>query len=617
MSDLGATLPSAPTNEEKPKRRVRPRLAEASRTTASAINDLVAVTRASGHGELADSLVDASKRWPEPQATVVVVGEAGAGRSTVVNALIGRLDPPLLPLGGSLAVVRVGSPEEVRVHTPGQPPRIGTLDAPPEILPTDSVEVVVSSIIAGDQLVLVDAPAAGPAGDPRRRVIDALVATADGVILATRADAPITAPELDLLRAARRRAGAALVVTTRTDRHRGWRSVLEESRATIQAADDRLANVRPLPLAAPLAADAIAARAAGEADAEELGRESGLDPLVAAVRDGITNDLRYLRLLALAELGSDVAEELLEERAGAGEGQPSADDPAAQLAAAQARGRTLRETTSTMLLRLADEFTLLRESVAVEVGREVAAVTTEVNDTLRHDRDIALVADLAAQLFEVSRLALDERTQRRVEAAVRKVLGELDEQMDDAEGASDAEDDESGDDASEPESKRRRRQKRVTASMRLRLAQALLSSTGGVAMLAVVGGTGGGAAETLRFGALGVGMLVGGISAAEGIRETKRQRTSQDAKARLRTVADEWRADYLATARERLLREQRAQEAALRDAIRRQIEESDARVAELQKLIAAGGVRPPEADTTKQLAEIRQRFEELVAQLSP
>lgn len=616
MSDpVGEGAATSTTTSRRPG--TRPRLAEASRTTAAAINDLVAATRRAGHDDLADQLIDASKRWPEPHATLVAVGEAGAGRTTVVNALVGRLDPPLLPLGGSLTLVRTGAEEEVRAHTPGHPPRVGTLADPPEILPTDSVEVIVRSIAAGDQLVLVDAPPAGPAGDPRRRVIDALVATADGVILATRADAPITAPEVDLLRAARARTGAALVVTTRIDRHRGWRTVLDESRATIQASDPSLANVEPLPLAAPLAADAIAAREAGEPDADDLAGESGLAALLDAVRSGITNDLRYLRLRSLAELGRGIADELLlESEATSSDASTSPEATAAEL---QARARRLREQTSPLLVRLSDEFTLLRESVAVEVGREISSVTAEVNATLRHEKDIVLVADLAEQMLEAARIGLDERTDRRVEQIVREVLGEIAElagvpaptSTGDDEPTAVETDGDSDDEASGRTADGKRRPGRVTASMRLRLVQALLSSTGGVAMLAVIGGTGGGAVESVRFGALGVGMLVGGISAAEGIRETKRQRTSQDAKTKLRSVTDHWRADYLAAVRERLLREQRAQETALREAIRHEIEQLDARATEVQKGVAGAGASAAVPD----LRALRQRLDDLAREL--
>jgi hypothetical protein len=563
---------------------------------AAAVDELAAQARGAGQPDLADRLRDAAARWPEASATVVVVGEAGAGRSTVVNALVGRLDPPLLPLGGSLAVVRTGPTEEVRAHSPGQSPRVGSIAAPPAIEVDDTVEVVLPSVAAGDRLVLVDAPAAGREGDPRRRVIDALVAEADGVILVTRADAPLTAPEVDLLRAARRRVGAALVVTTHVDRHRGWRDVIDESRATIRAGNADLEAIQNLPLAAPLAADAIAAAAAGEADADALAEESGLTGLLQAVRAGFADDLERLRVRALAEMGRDVADELLDRAA------TSASATAADVEAIRRGAEARRESLAAMLVELGDEFTLLREALPVEVGRVAADVTREVNATLSDERDAVLVPDFAAHLLEAARIGLEARIDRRVHDLVRRVLtGDAQEEGGSAEvvrGSSRASD-------------HRRRGRHVSASMRLRLVQALLSSGGGVAMLAVVGGTGASAAEALRVGALGVGMLVGGVRAVENVRDAKRQRTSQAAKAALRTTVEGWRDEYLVSARERLLREQRAQEAAMRDAVRSEIAELESSAAALEAALAGGSGAVTGVADVAELQRLRTRLDDI------
>lgn len=593
--------------------RVVPRLAELSRDAAKAINELVEVARALGRRDLGESLLDASKRWPEPHATVAVVGEVGVGRSTLVNALAGRLDPPLLPLSPDLTLVRAGAPEEVRVHRAGGGTDAGPVNAPPAIAVGDSVEVVLSEIEAGNELVLVDVPGIGLLDDPRRRLVEAIVETADAVVLVTRADAPVTGPEIDLVRLARRRTGAALAVMTHIDRHRGWRAVMEESAASFATAGPPGSGVLtapPLPFSATLAVDAAEARRSGDGDeASALLAESGLQAIFDAIRSHITGRLRHVRLRALVELARGVAEELITDAA-------AQIDPAAALAEARAAAKAVRELSAQMLTRVADAFAGLRDALSVDVGREVATVLEEVEAALDDTKDVAAVVELAGQMLEGARVRLDDRAQRQVDLVVAGVLATLDQQDQDPEVG--LPEPEGPGDTPAPVSTSRSR--RVTASMRLRLVQATLSSTGGVAMLAVVGGGGGGMADSLRFGAMGAGMLVGGLGAAEGFRESKRQRTAQEARARARGLTEQWRAEYLAALRERLLKAQRAHETALRDTLRRQTEEADARVAELQ----AARSRPSPGQTTDadaiavggRLAAVQRRLDELGAVLA-
>lgn len=594
--------------------RPAPRLAELSRDVADAINELVEVARAVERGDLGDSLLDAAKRWPEPHATVAIVGEIGGGRSTLTSALAGRLDPPLLPLGPNLTIVRAGSPEQVTVHRANGEVVTGPLASPPIVGPGDSAEVVVASIAAGDELVLVDVPGVGLLDDPRRRLVDAIVETADAVILVSRADSPITGPEIDIIRRARQRAGAALVVVTHIDRQRGWRTIVEESAASLRAAAGTgapLAVEAPLGFSGPLAADALAAERVGDREeADALLEESGLGPINAAIRAHITSRLRHVRLRALVALGTAIADEL----SGDAEAVAEADvDPQAALAEARSTSRRLRELSSTASTRVSDAFAGLRDALGVDVGREVAAVTEEIEASLEDARTIEPVLDLAEQLLEGARVRLDDRARTQIDLVVAGVLDSFD-----AEDARAPQPEHAAGDAGGADDERARlrtsRAKRVTASMRLRLVQATLSSTGGVAMLAVVGGGGGGLADSLRFGAMGAGMLVGGLGAAEGFRETKRQRTTQEARAKVRVVTEQWRAEYLARLREQLLKEQRNHETALRETFRRQIEEADAHVAALQASAAGRPAQKGRADAagaTERVAAVRRRLDEL------
>ncbi len=157
--------------------------------------------------------------------------------------------------------------------------------------------------------------------------------------------------------------------------------------------------------------------------------------------------------------------------------------------------------------------------------------------------------------------------------------------------------------------------------MRLRLAQALVSGTGGIALLAAMGSAGG-TADLVRGGAMGIGMLVGSIGAAEGFREARRQRLTSDNRTRVRSVVEQWRAEYLATLRERLLRAQREHEAALRAAVKAEVEAAEARVAELQRLARADAGERKRAQQEAEaaattLAEVRASLADLAVVLRP
>lgn len=598
----------------------KPRLAELSREVAGSVNRLVDIARTAGRPELGAVLVDSARRWPDPQATVVVIGEPRTGRSTVVNALAGTLEPPLLPLGGALTVVRTGTPGAVVVHDPGQAPDVRRLDDPGIVPDAASVEVVLPEVAVGGDLVLVDAPAVDGPGDPRRRVVEAILATADAVVLVTGADAPLSGPELDLLVAARRRTGAAVLVITGVDRHRGWRVVLDESRRSVEARGLSLLSAPPVPFAAPLAADAEAAARLGAPDAAELVAESGLGALRATVRTAIGDRFRLVRLLGLVEMANGIAGELEGDLAAAGADRPEGQDA---LAAAAARLRGAREAGARVGVRLGDGFTILRDSLSVEVGREVGAVLEEVEAMLSEGVDTGEVVDLAEQSLEAARLRVDGRVVGELDTLMAAVLRDLAGEGEDepaeppvagtrpAFAGGDGSGDAGGGTEPGPGDGGAGR-KSTSASMRLRLVQALLSSTAGAVLLATMGAQSG-LGTMVRSGSMGVGMLVGGVAAAEGFREARRQRTTSEARTRVRSGVEQWRAEYLAGLRERLLREQRMQEAALRDALRAQTEEAEAQMATVKQSARAAADEQRRRD--KELSEAGEALRQVRARL--
>ncbi|HET9773056.1 MAG TPA: hypothetical protein VFS16_19315 [Acidimicrobiia bacterium] len=603
----------------------RPRLAELSREVAGSVNRLVDIAGAAGRPDLGTALVEAARRWPDPQATVVVIGEPRSGRTGVVNALAGTLEPPLLPLGGALTVVRAGTPGAVVVHRPGEEPEERSLASPGDVPDSASLEVIVPGLAVGSDLVIVDAPSVDGPGDPRRGVVEAILATADAVVLVSRADAPLSGHELDLLVAARRRTGAAVLVVTGVDRHRGWRDIVEESRRSVEARGAALLSAAPVPFALPLAADAEVAARNGAPDAAELAEESGLAALRATVRSAIGDRFRLVRLLGLVELAGGVAAEVDAELTAAA---PGSFDEEELMAAVGSRLRAARDAGTRAGIRLSDGFTIIRDSLGVDVGREVAAVLEEVEAVVTGDgdSDVDSIVSRAEQALEAARLRVDARASAELEALVTAVMDHLGDES----GAGPPDD--PGRPGEEPpagtgpaseaaaEGGTAPARPGVSASMRLRLVQALLSSAGGAAMIGTITSTSA-LSGAVQKGSMGIGMLVGGVAAAEGFKEARRQRKAADARARIRTVVEQWRAEYLAGMRERLLREQRTQEAALREAVRAQVEEAEAQIAAAKQAARAAADEQRRrarelADAGEAVRVVRARLADLAAQIA-
>ncbi|MHC1558001.1 hypothetical protein ACR9E3_03550 [Actinomycetospora sp. C-140] len=199
---------------------------------------------------------------PPARPTVVLVGAPGRGRGELLAALLGLHAVPGRGAGGALHLTHDRAPvpllEELDLVLPARAPDPGTW-------PVDGATAA---------LVLADAAA------------------------------PLGAEELDALRRAADRVDTVVFALTRTEAHRGWRTVLEADRALVAEHVPRLADAPWFPVAAALA------RRAEEVPrdaAEALRRRSGLAALqrelhrLVARRRRMLAEANALRLLA-AEL---------------------------------------------------------------------------------------------------------------------------------------------------------------------------------------------------------------------------------------------------------------------------------------------------------------------------
>ncbi|MEO6879957.1 MAG: dynamin family protein [Mycobacteriaceae bacterium] len=376
-----------------------------------------------------------------PTPTVVVAGESGRGKSSLVNALLNA--PGLSPVDATSAtpvhlLVEHAETPTLTVHfADGREPvavdpTVFTswvaLSAalPPDAPPPRHVQLG-APIPLLSQLSLVDTPGVGGLDGPSGAWVQAVAAAGTALLLVLDAGAPLTHPELALLSRLGGQVETVLVVLTKIDAHRGWRTVLVADQALLAQHAPRLAGVHIHPVSARLAT--AAASAPTPELAGLLREQSAIAPLQAALQRAVAqravmlaeaNTLRGLHsaLVARAHQARSQARAL-----------QSGEGTAQQLRARRAElVETRRSGARGATLRLRAEVQRAR----VELTHETAAAVRECQARFRAAVDAAdrdTLAALPAQLDPaLAALALTvgaavhQRLQRVGELAVAQVL---------------------------------------------------------------------------------------------------------------------------------------------------------------------------------------------------
>ena len=282
------------------------------------------LAEARGRSWMAQRLQDEMRRLSSRGATVVVAGETGKGKSSLINALLGR--PGLLPVGPSSTInvrlaVRHSATAVARVYREGAE----ALDVPLEALPrwatvaenpenakgVQLVEVAVDDALLAQGLTIVDTPGVGGLDSAHGAITASAVSQAEALIFVVDASAPFVEPELSFLEQVTDRLETVIFALTKRDLYAGWQAVRGQDRELLATRAPTFADAPFIPLSSRAQLEADAARGAGDYGwASELAAQSGFGDLRTALVSGVIARSNALRLRNAVKLSICVLSDL-------------------------------------------------------------------------------------------------------------------------------------------------------------------------------------------------------------------------------------------------------------------------------------------------------------------
>ncbi|MDG4766146.1 dynamin family protein [Solwaraspora sp. WMMD406] len=238
--------------------------------------------------------IDALRRREVTRPSIVVVGETKRGKSSLVNALIGVTD--LSPVDAAVATSAYlefahGPRPAARAFVPGREDPVpvpvdrlrdwGTVlgRLPDGTRPPRRIEVDHPAPLL-QYLSLVDTPGTGGLDPAHTEIALAAVERAAALLFVVDASTPFTRPEMDFLIEASKRVNVVVFALTKVDAYPGWRTILADNQAQLQAHAPRFAAAGWFPVSARLAE--LALTVPPEAATELVG-ESRVAPLQHAL----------------------------------------------------------------------------------------------------------------------------------------------------------------------------------------------------------------------------------------------------------------------------------------------------------------------------------------------
>ena len=219
-------------------------------------------------------------RLADQRLRVLVAGEAKRGKSTLVNALLGRAVLPtgVTPLTALATTVRHGGHEQVTAVSPDGHAQVYPLSAlddlvtergnPANARNLSSVTVWVDAPLLAMGAELVDTPGTGSVYGHNTQDAQAALRTMDAAVFVLTADPPVSASERDLITQVAQLSAAMFIVLNKADRLSGGdlAEVLDFTADVVARAAGHRLRVYPVSARAALAGPGDAGFAAFETD---------------------------------------------------------------------------------------------------------------------------------------------------------------------------------------------------------------------------------------------------------------------------------------------------------------------------------------------------------------
>jgi Dynamin family len=364
-----------------------------------------------------DELAALADRLESARLRVLVAGEAKRGKSTLVNALLGREVVPsgVIPLTAVPAtlVQAPGSDEGIEVaftdgRTGGYPLSALADFGTERGNPGNSRHVAAITVLANAPILargveIVDTPGTGSVHAHNTAAADAALPSMDAAIFVLTADPPVSASERDLLRRVARMSVALFIVLNKAD-YLDEVSLAEAQGFTarvVAAVTGRPEPVYPLSARAALGAEGDAGFAKFAADFTgylDSGRVAGLELSVT----------RHAR-----RIGQQLLDEvLLAQRAARLPG----DEAAGQIAAFRARLDAVSDRRVDAADRAGAQSGRLLEALNAAAGQAVPQLVKEVSAQMAELLDGELATAATTDLERLGRSRLTAIVAERVEA---------------------------------------------------------------------------------------------------------------------------------------------------------------------------------------------------------